>query len=456
METELFKNLQEEFQLFAKIFTGKIAELRQKTRENELEASDIRAAHKLNRFQKQDEINSFRNELVTRNKERLFNEIRKIKNENSESIVSLEKRLSELILRERHLTDETTEVRNERVRLENMHLKQPEKLNDVILMKKSQEMEVEIANEEEQMELAKMATELRKLETKRLKAEGEFHERFGKSQDNQPHLPQFVNKGNEERFRGTVSLLNSEIMESRHHQSKWTPIIGDEEGKINYLLQKEHQLKLENQELTLKMQLCLQELEKRKAEFEKVMQQMAKDFSAKKQRPQNANVGSVATTHRDDKRKLAAQTQQRHLQTLTDHLFKLEFVKKVQNQQSLSELWQENSVKIDQLTRLNPHLMSPKPSSRANIILGSEMFEDFELKTSIDGSSRKNGPLRTFKSQSPGKIARMCLPSNFTPSKFGSLDDAQSFQFDNNSEFTEKQFSNKKPTPTNVRVMRLH
>ena len=178
---------------------------------------------------------------------------------------------------------------------------------------------------------------------------------------------------------------------------------------------------------------------------------MVNDFSAKKRRPTGDRGGGSSV---DERRRQVLQVQQKTIQALTEQLLKLEFIKNVKNPTSLSELWQENLAKIEQFNRPPPTQMSPKPSSRQNIILGSEMFEDFELKTSIDGSARKH-PLRTIKSQSPGKEGRLGLPLHYPPSNFESLDEAQSFQFGNNSEFTEKQFSNKKQSPALGRVIQL-
>lgn len=450
IESELFKNLQEEFQHFAKIFTGKIAELRQKIRENELEASDIRAAFKLNRFQKQDEINSFRNELITRNKERLFNEIRKIKSENCDAIVHLEKRLSELVLRERHLAEEVEAERTERLRLEHMHLKPPEKLGDVLLMKQSHEMEVQLAEEEEELEMNRMAAELRALETKRMKAEREFQVRFARSPDDHSNI---VPKDTEGRFRSTFSVLNSEVLDSRPNGRSGAPSL-EAESKLNYLLHKEETLRQENQELNAKLQHCIQELEKRKQEFEKVMQQMAADFSAKK-RPRHSEMGSVGFPEDNEQRRARTAAQQRMIQVLTEHLLKLESVRSARNHGPLAELWNEVGAQIDQMSRQPHHQMSPKPSSQANVICGSEMFEDFEFKTSIDGSSRKPH-VRTIRSQSPGKHPGMGVPLSHPPSNFESLDEGGSFNFGLHSQFTEQQFSAQKQSPAVGRVIRLN
>lgn len=291
-----------------------------------------------------------------------------------------------------------------------------------------------------------MMTELRDLENRRFKGQRDL-EGFQQAVSNQSEVVQIINGMPRSKFRNTIVLLNSEAPDQSDHLFKSTMLIADDEQKLEALIKKEQGLRLENQELTGRTNSAKMEVQHRKDEFERVMSQMMSDFSAKKKQATATQI--KASLEADDKRRQILTQQAKRITILTDQLTKLEFVKNARSLNSLMDLWYQNNRLIDDLTRSGVKLSPHPQSSKKTVNLGSDAFEDYELKTSIDNSNRKV-TIRTVKSQSPGKVTRFALDMNmkYVQNEFESIEEIESYRFPNNSEFTEKHFSNKKETRT--------
>lgn len=450
IENEIFKNLQDEFQIFAKIFTGKIAELNNKIRENEFKIKEMQKLFEISNFQKQDELNDFKNELVTQSKEKLFHEITKFKLEKAEIIDNLEKRQAELVLKNEYINFELKSIEEVQINLEAIpqnykyDVNPNQKVDQSFLMKKSFVLEQIINSEEQQIILDSLNDELTILENKKIKIIQKF--------ENQQIVSQIIdneNLTNEsfkiDNFQQPLNFLNlnnlckiQEIdLPGKTNQTQKNESIAQ---KIANLREKSNILKTENCELNSRKNAALNERKKKTEEFERIMFKMQADFQEKKTRKRSSK--SLRDLDSNVISKNGIQKQEELISVLQNQLEKLELVKQAKNNTSLVELWQQNANDIELLSQFSGS-KNLKITSEKKIIMGSEEFEDFEIKTSIDGSAKKY-LLRNFRSQSPSRFKAQSNDAEFRLLTMGSVGEIESVKFTNNSEFSEVDFSKKK------------
>ena len=448
IEAELFRNLQEEFQVFAQLFTGKIAELKNQLRESEFQRTEVERLFRLRHFQKQDELNDFRNELVTRHKERLFNDLKHFKQEHAAAVDGLDKRFAELVLQNDWVHTELRAAGQLRTRLEhssdagNAEAERPGRMNESLL-RKSLALEQELSTEEQQLALRALEEELLHLEHRRdTVARGLDSQPLGyQNADTVGHPGESVRVDHLRRTAGPLSTTNdSQVPVRGLPRSTTTGSNGEQLSQRTAGLRgKCRLLELENSVLLARNSAAENEKDKKVEEFGRVMVRMHEDFRQRKSRTRAVQ----SSRHLDDDDSLAARLRQQglHIAILTGQLEQLRAVSAAESKALLAGLWQQHAEQLAQLDRQRGSRQLSRPSEK-NIIMGSEEFEDFEIRTSIDGSARKC--LRNVRSQSPSRFKSQPNEAEFQLLTLGSVGEIESVRLNNNSEFSEVDFSKKK------------
>lgn len=446
IENEILKNLHDEFQAFAKIFTGKIAELKQKIKENNFLKTQTEREFKLTTFQKEDEINNFKNELITRNKEKLLHEIQEFKKSKKGILENLESRFADLHFKNQQIERELQAINEVKQNFANINHQSQDQSEQGAFLKISLEMQNELAMEEHDFEIRKLVEVLKSEEIKKLELQKKMEEmKYELSNPDKNILESDVFAI--QKFKNTLNFLNTQNLSREDDQMSLNNTSGQYqnegetmEHKILNLKSKAKTLKEENNRLKVKIETANFDKSKKVDEFERIMKKMKDDFSAKKSTSQNLT--NILKNEDEKYKNEMIQKQTKISEILEYQKFMLEQILNASTPACLARFWEENQRQLQQCERTN----SPKichQSSQKNIIMGSELFDDFVSKKSVENSGNKR-VLRYVRSQSPSRMKNNPRNSHMIVQNIDNLGEIESIKFENNSEVTEIQFSNAK------------